>query len=82
MIDKLTWSEMFNYLIKQKNCTIKHQELNVPDLHYTLGLYKQMIEKHDPDKRANNLNCKMLKGSLKRIYNLHKQNKFKPITSK
>ena len=71
MIDKLTWSEMFNCLIKQKNCSIKYQEL-----------YKQMIEKHDPDKRVNNLNCKMLKGSLKRIYNLHKQNKFKPITSK
>jgi len=82
MTNQLTWSEMFNYLIKQKNCSIKHQELSVPDLHYTLGLYKQMIERHSPEERGASLNCNNLKSVLKKMYQAHKQNKFKLIMSK
>ncbi len=82
MTNQLTWSEMFNYLIKQENCTIKHQELNVPDLHYTLGLYKQMIERHSQEERGSSLNCNNLKSVLKKMYQAHKQNKFKLIDSK
>ena len=79
MSKELTWDDMFDYLIQQENCIVQHQEIRVPNLHYTLGLYKQMIEKHNPEERKINLSCKTLKGSLQRIYQAHKKGKYENI---
>lgn len=79
MADELTWNDMFNYLIKQENCIIEGYEIKVLDLHKTLQGFKESIELHEEEKRSQSLYCRSLKNLLNRIYQLHKQNKFKVI---
>jgi hypothetical protein len=81
MKNELTWNEMFSYLSKQDNCMIHHKEFKVLNLHDTLNRYQKTIEFFKPKERATNLNCLCLKEILKKMYHLHKQNKFTVIKS-
>jgi len=78
-MSRLTWTEMYNYLIQQPNCIIKDQELTIPNMHYTLNKLQKSIELHEPDTRNKSHNCKVLKRILERIYKLHMDNKYTNI---
>ena len=77
---RLTWGEMYNYLIQQPNCIIKDQEITIADMHHTLRKLQKSIELHEPDQRNKSHNCKVLKGILQRIYKAHMENKYANIT--
>ena len=79
MNDVPTWDEMYNYLIQQKNCVITDNEFTVLDMHYTLKELNDSINLYTPESRAKSRNCKSLKSILQRMYESHKQNKFKLI---
>ena len=79
-MSRLTWTEMYNYLIEQSNCIIKDQELTILNMHYTLNKLQKSIELHEPDTRNKSHNCKVLKRILERIYKLHLENKYTNIT--
>ena len=79
MSNNLTWSEMYNYLIQQENCIVQYKEFKVVNVHETVQNLNEMIMMHEPKERSFNGNCKNLKLLLTKIYELHKQNKFKLI---
>ena len=79
MREEQTWAQMFEYLKKQKNCSLHDKEFTVPDLQLTLSLYDKMIKRYSPEEAQKSKNCYLLKCSLKRMFDIHKQNKFKEI---
>lgn len=75
-MDNITWNEMYNYLIKQENCVVQHEEFKVTDLHKTLQGMNDSIQLYSENVRMSNKNCLQLKGILHRIYIAHKRNHF------
>jgi hypothetical protein len=76
---RLTWAEMYNYLIQQPNCIINDQEITIADMHHTLNKLQKSIELHEIDQRNKSHNCKVLKRILERIYKAHMENKYRNI---
>ncbi len=70
---------MYEYLISSENCMILDKEFRVEDMHKTLKGLQEKMKLHDLAERPKNISCRTLKGILLRIYNSHKQNKFKLI---
>lgn len=75
-MDNITWNEMYNYLIKQENCIVQHEEFKVIDLHKTLQGMNDSIQLYSQNVRMSNKNCLQLKDILHRIYTAHKRNHF------
>ena len=76
-----TWTELIDYLSKQKNCSIHAKEFTILDLHQFLKNYSFLISLHDPKERATNLTCLSLKLSLKGVYLAHKKGLIKKVNT-